>query len=166
LAEFTVPNGIAVDQAGNVYVSNFTSVRKITPSGAVTTLAGTGTPGYADGLGSAAKFRGLWGIAVDSAGNVFVADLGNGHIRKISETGQVSTLAGGGEALGIAVDGAGNIYLGGGAGLHRLSAGISTQISEYISINSPYEYIGVAVGPLGMLYIAGGSKNRVLVVSP
>jgi sugar lactone lactonase YvrE len=129
-ARFNDPFGVAVDSAGNVYVadtSNYT-IRKITPAGVVSTLAGSaGSPGSADGTGSAARFDLPEGVAVDSAGNVYVADSNNSTIRKITSAGVVSTLAGSagiqgsadgtGSAAqfdtpeGVAVDSAGNVYV-------------------------------------------------------
>jgi NHL repeat len=127
-ARFNSPYGVAVDSADNVYVAdtgNFT-IRKITPSGVVSTLAGlAGAYGSADGTGSAARFAIPEGVAVDSAGNVYVGDSGNDTIRKITPSGVVSTLAGGlgvsgdgtGSAAGfyfpqgVAVDNAGNVYV-------------------------------------------------------
>src|SRR6266567_1205438 len=96
-ARFGTLNGIAVDSTGNVYVTDgsYHTVRKITPAGVVTTLAGTpGVTGSADGTGSAARFYSPFGIAVDSVGNLYVTDLNNHTIRKITPAGVVTTIAG------------------------------------------------------------------------
>jgi sugar lactone lactonase YvrE len=84
-AQFTSLYGIAADNSGNLYVSEWEDhrIRKITPGGEVTTFAGSGTEGYADGDFSAAQFKNPQGIAVDGDGNVYVADCGNHRIRKI-----------------------------------------------------------------------------------
>ena len=86
-ASFNSPSGIAVDRQGNIYVSDShnNKIRKIDPIGGVTTLAGTGQPGAADGGYTTATFNNPIGIAVDAAGNVYVADTGNNLIRKISQ---------------------------------------------------------------------------------
>jgi sugar lactone lactonase YvrE len=135
-ARFSNPSGLAVDSSGNIYVADTSNhmIRKISSAGVVTTLAGsfTSTPqgrigGSADGTGSGARFNQPSGVAVDRAGNVFVADTGNNTIRRITPTGMVTTLAGlpanagtddgTGSAVrfshptGIAVDGSGNIYV-------------------------------------------------------
>ena len=75
-AQFYYPTGVAVDGAGNVYVADYDNhrIRKITTSGVVSTLAGSGTYGYADGTGTSAQFDSPTGVAVDGAGNVYVAD--------------------------------------------------------------------------------------------
>ena len=129
-ARFNRPVGVATDSTGNVYVAEFSNhtIRKITPTGAVTTLAGTaGVFGSTDATGAAASFRGPFGVATDSAGNVYVADFGNHTIRKITPTGAVTTLAGTAGATGstdatgaaarfngpasVATDGSGNVYV-------------------------------------------------------
>jgi sugar lactone lactonase YvrE len=129
-ARFWAPQEVATDGAGNVYVADTlnNTIRKITPGGVVTTLAGmAGMRGSTDGTGSAAGFDYPLGVAVDSAGNVYVADTNNDTIRKIMPTGVVTTLAGmagmqgsidgtGAAARfyapsGVAVDSAGNVYV-------------------------------------------------------
>ena len=129
-AQFNAPVGVAVDGGGNVYVADTRNctVRKITAGGVVTTLAGTaGTPGSADGTGSAARFDSPLFVAVDGSGNVYVTDDNNNTVRKITPGGLTTTLAGTagvsgskdgtGPAAqfslpaGIAVDGGGNVYV-------------------------------------------------------
>jgi hypothetical protein len=129
-ARFSYPAGVAVDTNGNVYVadSGNEAIRKVTPAGVVTTLAGqAGYSGSNDGTGTNAQFFYPSSVAVDSAGNVYVADTDNDTIRKVTPAGVVTTLAGmvgvnrdfdgtGALALfdvpsGVAVDSAGNIYV-------------------------------------------------------
>lgn len=96
-ARFVYPIGIATDRAANVYVADKVSntIRKITPMGEVTTLAGTvGVPGHADGVGTDASFFSPVAVATDGSGNVYVADSGNNTIRKITPAGVVTTFAG------------------------------------------------------------------------
>jgi len=96
-ASFGYLISIAIDASGNLYLTDSLNhnVRKITPAGVVTTLAGTtGVAGDADGQGSAASFNGPHGIALDKAGNVYVADTENNLIRRISTSGEVTTVAG------------------------------------------------------------------------
>ena len=131
-AQFKSPASLDVDQAGNVYVADTTNnrIRRIAPDGQVTTLAGpleTGyIVGYADGPAAEALFQGPRSVAVDEAGNVYVADTGNHCIRVISPAGQVTTLAGAPEPgyadgqgaqarfnfpSGIAIDANRNLYV-------------------------------------------------------
>src|SRR5205085_7097368 len=92
-----LPVSAAADGSGNVFVAdmNNSTIRKITPAGTVTTLAGlAGSSGSADGTGSAARFFLPNGVAADVSGNVYVADTNNRTIRKITPAGVVTTLAG------------------------------------------------------------------------
>jgi len=104
-AQFNGPNGVAVDGKGNLFVadSGNNTIRMVTPGGSVTTLAGNPDPlngaGFADGVGAAAKFNVPNDVAVDAAGNIYVADFLNNRVRKVSQTatgtnGVVTTLAG------------------------------------------------------------------------
>ncbi|AVR95966.1 hypothetical protein [Pseudoduganella armeniaca] len=106
-ARFEALQGITRDGAGNLFVTDGTVVRKITPAGQVSTIAGSAVEtGSADGSGSAARFGSLYGITADAAGNVYVADQVYSTLRKISPAGQVTTIAGQAEQEGL-VDGAG-----------------------------------------------------------
>ena len=190
-AQFFSPHGVAVDGVGNVYVADTANhrIRVVSPSGSVSTLAG-GSWGFADGSGMSAQFNSPRGVAVDSAGNVYVADMGNNRIRLITN-GTVSTLAGGGVAgfadgiglsaqfsspQSVAVDGAGNIYVvdsenrrirfvspsgvvstlaGNGISSFADGAGLSAQFSTPV---------GVAVGSdANMVIVADNNGNRPLI---
>jgi sugar lactone lactonase YvrE len=129
-AFFNTPIGISIDSTGNLYVADSANdvVRKITPTGVVTTFVGTANvTGTIDGTGIAAMFNAPAGVAVDSAGITYVADTTNDTLRKVTTGGLVSTLAGLGQTMGssegfgssalfnlptgVAVDTFGNIYL-------------------------------------------------------
>ena len=99
-ARFNGPHGLAVDPAGNVFVADSTNnrIRRVTAAGVVTTLAGSGAPGSANGTGAAASFSDPFGVALDSAGNVYVADHFGHRIRKVTPAGVVTTVAGSGTA--------------------------------------------------------------------
>ncbi|HEY4322864.1 MAG TPA: NHL repeat-containing protein [Mucilaginibacter sp.] len=98
-ATFYYPNSVTVDAANNVYVADGVNnlIRKITPAGMVSTLAGNGMAGAIDSTGTAASFNGPSGLAVDAVGNVYVADTNNNLIRKITPAGVVTTIAGTGK---------------------------------------------------------------------
>ena len=97
-ASFNTPSGLAIDANDNLYVADTANnrIRKVTPAGEVSTIAGDGTAGYLDGPAAQARFNGPIGVAVDTRGNVVVADTYNDRIRMISPDGQVSTIAGAG----------------------------------------------------------------------
>ncbi len=95
-ASFNTPEGLTIDGSGNLYVADSGNnlIRMITPAGVVTTLAGNGASGSADGPESSASFNSPVGIAFDAAGNLYVTDALNNSIRKITQNGIVSTIAG------------------------------------------------------------------------
>ncbi|OOQ59933.1 T9SS type B sorting domain-containing protein [Mucilaginibacter pedocola] len=88
------PRGVVTDKAGNIYVADGFSIRKITPAGVTSTLAGSGVAGNADGAPNSARFNGVVSLAIDEADNIYAVDNGNGLIRKITPAGQVTTLTG------------------------------------------------------------------------
>jgi len=191
-ARFDSPEDVAVDNAGNVYVADTQNqaIRKITPGGAVTTWAGSpGNPGNADGLGGAARFNSPEGVAVDGAGNVYVADTLNHTIRKVTPGGEVATWAGsagnaGGAALpfapaGMALDGAGNVYVadsgnhtirkvtpGGVAATWAGSAGESGHADGAGSAARFDRPEGVAVDGAGHVYVADSGNQTIRRVTP
>jgi sugar lactone lactonase YvrE len=96
-ASFSGPTGLTTDSTGNIYVADTWNhtIRKISPSGLVSTLAGSaGNPGRADGMGAEARFTGPAGLTADAAGNIYVADFSNSTIRKVTPAGAVTTIIG------------------------------------------------------------------------
>ena len=141
-AQFSGPYGLALDSSDNVYVADMRNnrIRKITPAGIVTTLAGSGVTGTQDGTGTAATFAMPAGIAVAPDGTVYVSDYGSSRIRKIAPNGTVTTLAGG-AVVGIPKDGAGTAAV----------------------FNQP---TGLALGPDGSIYVADTLNSAVRKITP
>ncbi len=194
-AIFNTPAGIAIDDDGNIYTAEYKGhrIRKITPKGVVSTLAGSGEAGFADGTGENASFNNPEGVAVDSIGNVYVSDSNNHKIRKIAPNGNVTTLAGSGKKgfadgtgaeasfkspTGVALDLVGNIYVS-DKGNHQIRkitpSGVVTTIAgsgkpgfqdgpgTKASFSSPF---GIAVNDLGHVFVADSKNHRIRQITP
>jgi hypothetical protein len=192
--------GVAVDAAGNLYIADWVNprVRKVSTSGTITTVAGSGTYGFS-GDGGPATDAGLsspYGVAVDAAGNLYIADAGNSRVRKVSTSGTITTVAGsgtygfsgdGGPATnaalsspqGVALDAAGNLYIADAHNSRVRKVSTSGTITTVAGngtfgfsgdggpatdagLNSP---VGVTVDAAGNLYIADSGNHRVRKVS-
>ena len=151
-AAFYIPSGVAVDPAGRIYVADQDNqtVRMVTPSGQVTTLAGRpsaspgqlGVAGFADGSGAAALFNYPTGAALDGAGNLYIADSGNNLIRKVTAAGVVTTVAGLAPSQSYgAVD----------------ATGAAARFDEPL---------GMAVTPAGVCYVADSGNHVIRKISP
>jgi sugar lactone lactonase YvrE len=193
---FDNPTGIAVDAIGNIYVADYGNnlIRRITPNGIVSTLAGTGMQGSINAAGTLASFNGPAGIALDAQGNLYIADAGNNLIRKMTSTGVVNTLAGGDttgsvngtgvnasffDPLGVTVDGSGNVYVAdaGNNLIREISpAGVVTTLAGNganattsngtLSASSFNNPTGVAIDKAGNIYVANYLNDNILEVSP
>lgn len=201
-ARFDHPSDVTVDASGNLYVADTDNdtIRKISPAGDVTTVAGLAdTPGSTDGAGSAARFFSPEGIAVDASGNLYIADTSNHTVRKISPAGTVTTLAGlagtsgGSDGRGtaarfqfpsdLAVDGSGNLFVADTdnhtireitpAGLTATVAGLAgtSGNADGTGTSARFYYpTGVAVDTSGKVYVADTNnatiRTGVTVVAP
>ncbi|WP_078897107.1 NHL repeat-containing protein [Streptomyces rimosus] len=190
------PHGIAVDREENLYFSEWSNhrVRKVTPTGTITTIAGNGQAGYVSdgGPATSTKLYHPSGLTVDSEGNLYIADFLNHRVRKVTPVGIITTVAGNGtpgyisdggpatatsisHAHGLALDAAGNLYIG-DSGNHRVrrvsaSGTITTVagngIAGYIDDGGPaaatrlYNPVGVALDAAGNLYIGDYGNHRV-----
>ncbi len=132
-ARFNTPRALALDGQGTIYVADQENhaIRKISPDGSVSTLAGDGTPGYTNGQGSQARFRQPVALVVNADGNLYVADFGNNVIRKVTPEGTVTTLAG--DSVAGKTDGIGTAArFAGPAGIVAMPNGIM-YVSDYFN---------------------------------
>jgi len=198
-AALGAPLGVAVDSSGNLFIAEFENerVRKVTPAGTISTVAGNGSFGFSGdgGPATSAALFGPDGVAVDSAGNLFIADSANARIRKVTPAGMISTVAGngtlgfsgdGGPAtsaelsgpLGVAVDSAGNLFIADGYTRVRkvtpagtISTVAGNGIEGFSGDGGPataaelYEG-GVTVDSAGNLFIADTYNGRIRKVTP
>ena len=184
-AQFNNPIGVAVDVAGNLYVGdtdNNTIRKVVAATGVVTTLAGSAVmSGSIEGTGSAARFKKPIGVAVDTAGNLYVADVGNHTIRKVVVTsGVVTTLAGSVEMIGssdgtgtaarfynpsgVTMDGTGNLYVA-DAGNHTIrkvvaATGVVTTVAGSANLSGSSDGTGTAArfyNPFGVAVDGSGN---------
>jgi uncharacterized protein (TIGR03437 family) len=191
------PRGVTVDASGNLYVANggYNNILKITPAGVIGTIAGSGTAGFA-GDGSpaiSAQFNYPTGVALDASGNFYVADNMNSRIRKFTQGGAISTLAGDGEyrfsgdngpaiAASLqpaytATDALGNLYIGELNRVRKISEGIiatlaGTGTPDYSGDGGPaasatLNYVsGVSADAAGNVYIADQGNSVIRKVTP
>ena len=147
-AKFNAPSDLCADADGNIYVSDFQNqyIRKITPDGTVSTIAGSGIAGYLDGASNVAKFNYPRGICIDANGNLFIGDSWNHRIRKIDVNGNVTTLAGGGDTIGVQ------------------SQGNYKDANDTLArFNVP---CGMSIDADGNLYVADAYNHRIRKVTP
>jgi sugar lactone lactonase YvrE len=181
-ASFDQPSGLAIDREGNLYIAdtgNCTIRKMVIPSAVVTTLAGSpSVPGSADGTGTGARFNKPTGLALDGAGNLFVADTANFTIRRvIVATGAVTTVAGSPGVLGyasgqgsdatfqnptgLALDGAGGIYVADGTLIRKINVNtrvVSTSTNDFLD---SVMLNGVAIDGAGHLFVADSGSSRI-----
>jgi trimeric autotransporter adhesin len=165
-AGFADAEEVTRDLAGNLYVADFQSnrVRKITPQGIISTVAGNGIQGFSGdgGLATSASLNSPTGVAVDTAGNLYIGDEGNGRVRKVTPQGIISTLATGGPAVGT--DQLGNLYYSNGDTIQKVTPrGATNSVATLASSDDPR---AIAVDALGNIYVADGFGYRVWKVTP
>lgn len=180
-AAFNTPSGVAPDRDGNIIIADTANnrIRRLTPDGQVSTLAGSGERGHRDGPAVRAQFDGPIGIAVTDDGALIVADSYNDRIRRISLDGQVSTLAGAGRPgfrdgpataalfdtpCGVAVDGQGNVFVAdtGNDAIRKIT--LQGEVVTVVAGDALHQPIGIAVTHDGFLFVT--DSNGVHRITP
>ena len=185
-AGLNTPSSLALDASGNLYVADTSNnrIRKVTPQGDVSTIAGDGTAGYVDGPATQARFNGPVGVAVDAQDNVFVADTYNDRIRVISADGQVSTVAGVGTpgfadgtrstslfdtpcGIVIAADGTIIVADTGNDRVRKMDKdGNVTTLNATVNGEQLSSPIGLALTHDNILYVTELDRSRVVQIAP
>lgn len=181
-ATFNGPSGIVADRYGNLYIAEIYNhkIRKIAQDGVVTTFAGSGSPGSADGSDTGASFNGPCALAVDAAGNLFVADRGNQKIRRITSAGVVTTFAGSGNIggndgtgaaasfnwpTGIATDTVGNVYVADYMNYKIRKISPAGDVSTVVT-SLPIWPAGLTTDVAGNVYATELNNNKILKITP
>jgi sugar lactone lactonase YvrE len=169
-AQLAYPQGVAVGKDGQIYVADsFNHAIRALADGQLRTLAGSGTPGSADGQGAKASFTFPQAIAAAPDGNLYVADTFNGLVRRVAPDGTVGTLQGAtfAQPNGLVVDGEGHLYVadGGRAEVRRLDLGQpgpGTPVTGAAFIQP----MGLALDAAGLLYVSDATANKVWALKP
>lgn len=181
-ASFHTPSGLALDADGNLFVADTGNnrIRKITPEGLVSTVAGEGTAGFADGPAIQAQFNGPMGVAVDARGNIYVADSYNDRVRMIASDGQVSTVAGKGTSgfadgdrytalfdtpCGLVTTPDGSLIVAdtGNDRLRKISPDGNVTTLQSDELSKP---IGLAISHDNFIYLTELDRSRVIQIAP
>ena len=157
--------GIAVDRAGNLYIADSQAhrIRQVTPSGTIRTFAGTGKPGFSGdgGPAVAAQLHSPYGLAFDNGGNLYIADLGNGRVRRVGPDGRILTVASAPLVTPrhVAIDSAGNLYVSDFDGKRVYRLGLDGNLVPIVTgLSYP---TALAVDRSGALYIADSGNHLV-----
>jgi uncharacterized protein (TIGR03437 family) len=158
--------GLATDAAGNLYIAEALGhrVRQVSPGGVIRTIAGTGQPGFSGdgGPANAAQLNAPYGLALDSRGNLYIADLGNARVRRVAPDGSIATLASAPliSPRNLAVDSAGNLYISDFDGQRVYKIGPDGLLVPLVSQDLRYP-TALAVDRSGALYIADSENHLV-----